>query len=184
MTVHAPVSMSKEAFLAWVEQTEGRYEYAGGRVTMMVYVTRNHAIVSGNLFATLKAKLNFERYDVATESFAVEVGTNIRFPDVVVEPAQQDGAALRAKAPLVIAEVLSPATLHLDFGDKRREYLSIPTLETYVVVSPDEPRIWLWRRSAGEFSTDPEIVEGLDKTLGLTALDIDIPLGEIYRGVR
>ena len=49
MTVHAPVVMTKEAFFAWVDQREERYEYAGGRVLMMVRVTWNHAVVTGNL---------------------------------------------------------------------------------------------------------------------------------------
>ena len=38
MTLHAPVTMTKEAFFAWVEQREERYEYVGGRVVMMVHV--------------------------------------------------------------------------------------------------------------------------------------------------
>ena len=32
----------------------------------------------------------------------------------------------------MIAEVLSPGTYHLDFGDKLREYLTLPTLDTYL----------------------------------------------------
>src|SRR5262245_29252735 len=99
MTVHTPPVMTKEAFLAWAERQEGRYEYAGGRVIMMVYVTRNHSIVAGNLFVALKTRLNPEQFDVATEAFAVDVGDSVRFPDVLVEPAQKDGKVLRAKAP-------------------------------------------------------------------------------------
>jgi hypothetical protein len=46
MTVHAPITMTKDAFLAWVERREERYEFSEGRVTMMVNVTRNHAQVT------------------------------------------------------------------------------------------------------------------------------------------
>ena len=48
MTIHAPPTMSKEAFFAWIEQREERYEYAKGRVVMMVRVTRNHAVAAAN----------------------------------------------------------------------------------------------------------------------------------------
>jgi Uma2 family endonuclease len=183
MTIHAPLMMTKEAFLAWIDQREERYEYAGGRAVMMVRVTRNHAIVSGNLFVTLRIRLNRDQFDVASESFAVSVGDSVRFPDVLVQPRQRDGKALEAAAPLLTAEVLSPSTLHIAFGDKLAEYSALPSLEAYLIASQDEPRVWLWQRSAGEFPATPEILDQLDQKISLHALGIEIPLTEPYQGV-
>lgn len=184
MTVHAPVTMSKEAFFAWVEGREERYELAGGRVEMMVRITRNHSRVVKNLIVALERRLDPEQFDIDFESFAVHVGNSVRFPDLVVGPAQEDGKALEAKAPLLIAEVLSPGTLHIDFGDKKREYLGLPTLQAYLILSADEPRVWLWQRADGAFPPEPEIVESAEGKVTLTALDITLPLGELFRGVR
>jgi Uma2 family endonuclease len=183
MTVHAPVTMTKETFLAWVTQREERYEFAGGRVIMMVRVTRNHSRVTTNLIVALRARLPSERYDVLSESFAVHADDSVRFPDVLVEPVQPDGKALRAESPILIVEVLSPGSLHLDFGDKRHEYLTLPTLDTYLIASPDEPRVWVWQRTDSTFPADPQIVEGKDNRITFPALAIDIPLADIYRGV-
>ena len=183
MTVHAPVKMTEEAFLAWVDQREERYEFSGGRVIMMVRVTMNHSLVTTNLITALKVRLQSGAYHVHAESFAVHADDSIRFPDVLVEPAQPDGKSLRAESPILIAEVLSPGTLHLDFGDKLREYLTLPTLDTYLIVSPDEPRIWVWQRTDGTLPSEPVIIERGDKQVALPALAIDIPLVEIYRGV-
>jgi len=183
MTVHAPITMTKEAFLAWVDRREERYEFSGGRVIMMVRVTRNHSRVTKNLVIALGTRLPSESHDVMAEAFAVHVGDSVRFPDVLVEPAQPDGKSLRAESPILIAEVLSPGSLHLDFGDKLREYLTLPTLDTYLVISPDEPRVWIWQRTDGAFPKEPEIVEESDKHVGLPALAIDIPLAELYRGI-
>ena len=44
--------------------------------------------------------------------------------------------------PILIVEVLLPGSHYLDFGDKPREYLSLPTVDTYVVLSADEPCAW------------------------------------------
>jgi Uma2 family endonuclease len=184
MTVHAPVPMSKEAFLAWIEKSEERCEYVGGRGIMMVRVTLRHALVTSNLVHTLKSRLSAEQHNVVSEAFAVHIGDNIRFPDVVVQPAQIDMDALRATAPTMIAEVLSAGTLHIDFGKKREEYLSLPTLQTYLVLSPDEPKIWIWYREDTGFDPEPEIVEGLDRTIVVPALGLEIPLAEVYRGIR
>jgi Uma2 family endonuclease len=183
MTVHAPVTMTKEAFLAWVDQREERYEFAGGRITMMVRVTRNHSQVTTNLIAALKVGLPSGRYDVHAESFAVHIGDSVRFPDVLVEPAQADGKSLEAKHPILIAEVLSPGTHHLDFGDKLREYLTLATLDSYLIISPDEPRIWVWQRTDGAFPKEPEIIEKRDQHVRLPALAIEIPVEDIYRGI-
>jgi Uma2 family endonuclease len=183
MTVHAPVTMTKDAFLAWVDQREERYEFSGGRVIMMVRVTRNHSVVTTNLVAALKVRLQSGSYDVHAESFAVHIDNSIRFPDVLVGPAQPDGKSLRAESPILIAEVLSPGTYHLDFGDKLREYLSLPSLDTYLIISPDEPRIWVWQRTDGAFPKEPEIIEKRDQHVGLPAQAIDIPLEDIYRGI-
>src|SRR5215813_3963764 len=183
MTVHAPVTMTKEAFLAWVDQREERYELSGGRVTMMVRVTRNHSRVTTNLIFALKSRLESERYDIMAEVFAVHIDDSIRFPDVLVEPAQPDGKSLRAESPILIAEVLSPGTYHVDFGDKLREYLTLPTLDTYLIISPDEPRIWVWQRTDGAFPKEPEIIEKREQHVGLPALAIEIPLEDLYRGI-
>jgi Uma2 family endonuclease len=176
--------MTKEAFLTWVGQREERYEFSGGRVIMMVRVTRNHSQVTTNLVFALRARLQSGSYDVHAESFAVHADDSVRFPDVLVEPAQADGKSLQANGPILIVEVLSPGSLHLDFGDKLREYLTLPTLDTYLIVSPDEPRLWVWQRTDGAFPPEPEIIEGADKHVALPALAIDIPLPEIYSGVR
>jgi Uma2 family endonuclease len=183
MTVHTPMTMTKEAFFAWVDQREERYEYAGGRVVMMVRVTWNHAIVTGNLVTALNTRLNRELYNAVPEAFAVDVGPSVRFPDVVVESAKPEGKALKARAPVLIAEVLSPSTLHLTFGDKRAEYLNLPSLEIYMIISPDEPRVWLWQRAAGDFPLNPEIIERPSDKFSLPALGIEIPLAELYQGV-
>jgi Uma2 family endonuclease len=175
--------MTKEAFLTWIEQREERYEYAGGRAVMMVRVTWGHAMVTSNLVAALKARLNRDRYEAVSESFAVNIGASLRFPDIVVQPVPIDLKSLEAKAPIAIAEVLSPGTAHIDFSEKRKEYLSLPMLDAYVILSPDEPQIWLWQRLQGDFPLEPEILEGTDKHLTLVALGIEIPLTEIYRGV-
>ena len=183
MNLHAPPSMTKEEFLAWVEQREDRYEYVGGRVIMMVRVTWGHAMVTSNLLAALKDRLNCDRYEAVSVSFAVNIGSSMRFPDIVVQRVPIDLKSLEAKAPAFIAEVLSPGTAHIDFSEKRKEYMSLPTLDSYAILSPDEPQIWLWQRPQGDFPSDPEVIEGTDKHLALAIFGIEIPLAEIYRGV-
>ena len=183
MTLHAPMPMTKEAFLAFIDEREERYEFAGGRAVMMVNVTRNHAVVTVSLIVALYQRLSADRYDIASEAFAVHVGPNVRFPDVVVQPRSADGRALGAKSPVLIAEVLSPSTVKINFGEKRAEYLGLPSLEAYLILSADQPEAWLWQRRERKFPSEPEWIAGVDQRLALKAFGIEIPLAEIYSGV-
>jgi hypothetical protein len=96
-------------------------------------------------------------------------------------PTQPDGKALRSKAPILIAEVLSPGTYHVDFGDKRHEYLRLPTLDTYLILDPDGRRAWIWRPSMGH--SPPSLKPSRQRTARWSALAIDLLLDDIYRGV-
>jgi len=184
MSVHAPMPMTKEAFLAFIDEREERYEFVGGRAVMMVNVTRNHAVVTVGLIVALYQRLRAEQYDIAAAEFAVNVGPNIRSPDVLVQPRSSDGAALGTKSPVLIAEVLSPSTPRVNFGEKRAEYFGLPSLEAYLILSADQPEAWLWqRREREEFPSEPERIAGADQWLALNALGIEIPLAEIYHGV-
>ena len=50
MNVQLPLQMDQQAFLAWVQGREERYELAGGRVVMMSGGTMWHGLVVGNVF--------------------------------------------------------------------------------------------------------------------------------------
>jgi Uma2 family endonuclease len=181
----AKMPMTADAFLAWAEGREGRFEFARGRIMMMVGATRNHANLSAGWLTHLTARLDPARWSVSSAELAVRIGDSVRYPDVLVEPAGGDGAALYTDQPALIVEVLSPASLALDFTTKAREYTQLPSLRLYVVASADEPRLWLWRRGAdGAFPLDPEELAGRDAVLALPELGTELALAEAYRGVR
>lgn len=171
-------------FLHWAEGREGRFELKDRRVEMMVGGSRNHARIIVNIAVLLRNRLDPRSWDVATGELAVEIGEDIRYPDVLVEKAGGDGAALSTTAPVFMAEVLSPSSLALDLNIKAQEYMSLSSLEAYIVAAQDEPRLWLWQRPAGSgprpFPSAPEELAGRDAILRLTALGIEAGLDEIY----
>jgi len=78
----------------------------------------------------------------------VEHGGDLRFyyPDVsiICRPA---GPESRVQTqPAVIFEVLSESTARTDTGEKRMAYLTIGTLEAYVLVDSTQRAITVWRR--------------------------------------
>ncbi|EJW11292.1 hypothetical protein A33M_3303 [Rhodovulum sp. PH10] len=159
-----------------------RCELSEGRVVMMTGASKAHIDIAGDLFVFLRSRLDRARYFVAASDLAVRVDGSVRYPDVVVDVRDDDTKALTATAPLLIAEVTSPSTLATDFGTKVREYTGLPSVLTYLVLSQDEPRAWVWQRGAdGAFPEEPEMLEGRDAVVPLPALDgATLPLSEIY----
>jgi Uma2 family endonuclease len=91
---------------------------------------------------------------------------------------------LTATAPVLVAGVLSPSSASYDLGDKAAEYLKLPNLSAYLVLSQDEPKAWAWVRNASGFMLGPDVVKGHDGVLRSTALAIEVPLSEIYEGIQ
>lgn len=184
MNAPTDLRMDKTQFFAWGELQEERYELANGRIVVLPFVTRNHERVVTNLVIALGQHLDRTRFDVAHGDFAVETGDrSIRYADVMVEPFDPDGSARSTTNALLLVEVLSPSTMHVDFGEKLEEYKSLPALGTYLICAQNEMRAWVWTRRDGDWPGAPEILEGQDAAVAVPALGIDLSLADIYRNI-
>jgi Uma2 family endonuclease len=184
----ADIPTEPEAFLEWGSRQPreaGRFELSNGRVIRTVInVSRRHALVCSNIAFELMRQVNRDLYQVATADFAVRVGRSVRGPDVVVDLTRPDGSELSTSEPIFIAEVLSPSTAALDFTTKQREYTALPSLQTYLVCSQDEPRAWVWaRQTDGSWPVEAEMLEGREGSIPLGGLGIDLTMAAIFRGI-
>lgn len=186
MNVQSLPSMTIDRFFHWSAAQDRRYELVEGVPRMLPYVTHNHSTIVMNLSGHLWRGLDPSRYHVGCADFAVETSSgNLRFPDVVVFRADVDGKARTVADPVVLAEVLSDSTKHIDFGDKKQEYLLLESLRAYIVLEQNQPLIWIWKRTAeGEWPVNPTILEGGEAELRLVDFDQVILLSAIYAGVN
>ncbi len=93
--------------------------------------------------------------------------------------------ALASESPVLLVEVLSPSSEERDLSAKPTEYLSLASLQAYIVVSQDEPLCYVWLRNAdGKFRSEPETFKGRDQIIPVAALGITLPLAEVYRGIE
>jgi Uma2 family endonuclease len=184
MNVQPQSPMDNATFLNWVQGREERYELAGGHVMMMTGGTMAHGLIVGNVFECLRTRLDRTQWVVLTD-FGIDVrpGT-IRYADIVVDHCGAKREALTAKAPVLVAEVLSPSTMKIDLGDKAADYLQLSTLATYLVFAQDEVKAWAYNRgSERQFPPGPQVFAGADASISIPALNIALPLVDIYRGI-
>ena len=176
-----------EAFLLWSAQRqreEGKFELSRGRVTCaMINASRPHSRVARNIVGALDRLLDPDRFDIGIADFAVRTPFGVRSPDVVVDYAnpQRD---LSTSTPIFIAEVLSPSTTGTDFTEKLEEYISIESLQTYLICSQDEPRAWVWARQGdGSCPKRPVELVGRKHTIALGGLGVELYMAAIFRGI-
>lgn len=180
---HAPL-VSADEYLAGEAASAARHEYLGGVIYGMAGATERHNELAGNIFAALHAQLRGKqcRPFIADMLIRVEVGGDLRFyyPDVsiICRPA---GPMERVQTnPSFIFEVLSDSTARIDTGEKRTAYLTIPTLESYVLVDSDRREVTVWRQHDGRWS--PEVFTAPDATLKFASAGCSLTVGEIYEG--
>jgi Uma2 family endonuclease len=174
--------MDKAAFLDWAETREERCELVGGRVVMMMRPVMGHAIITRNLLVGLDRRLGRAQWTVIPD-FATDVGpATLRAPDVVVVPAGADPKSRTTTSPVLLAEILSPSTATVDLGDKSSEYLALPSLAAYLVLSQDEAKAWLWLRGADGFPPGPQVIAGVEAAIAIAPLGLEVPMAEIYAG--
>jgi Uma2 family endonuclease len=186
MNLQPDLRMDKAAFLSWIETKEERHELAGGRVVKLPRPTWAHARIKSNLIFMLHSRLDRRQWEPLF-SFGLDVGPEtFRYPDFVVDRAGGSGRDFAARAPVVLIEVLSPEDAEIDLGDKVAEYLQIPTLIAYIVLSQDEPKAWVWSRmsTSAHFTSEPEGISGAGAVIAVSGLPLELPMTDIYEGTR
>jgi Uma2 family endonuclease len=185
---NAPVyepPMSKAAFLHWVQRQERRHELKDGRAIMQAGTTKRHNNICINFIKVLTSTLQPDEWAVQIAEVAVEIGDDIRYPDVLVERFGGDDKDLSTDRPVLLVEVLSPSSVATDMTVKLAEYTQLASLEAYIVASQDEPIVWAWQREAKTrtFPSKPQEFSGRDGVITIDGLSISLPLSELYRGI-
>ncbi len=184
MNVQVPTIRTADDFLRWNEGREGKREFVRGRVVeMMTGGSRRHAELFLQLAFLLKQSLTDPTLRITAADFGVRTPFGVRYPDVLVHKGEGDGRDLATREPLLVSEILSPSSLALDFGEKAQEYTALPSLLHYLVLSQDEPRVWLWARGEDGAFGSPEMIVGAEESVTLAGFGLVLPLADLYRGI-
>ena len=177
-----PFRLTPQQFLAWEKTQENRYEYVNGYVIAMAGGTIAHNDISLTLYRLLYPQVRASRCRINVADVKVQMRRRYRYPDLVITCDDRDKAATQLfQYPKVIIEVLSPSTESTDRGKKLREYLSIDTLQEYVLVSPSEPLIEVCRRNSD--GTWQYIIYESGNELRLESLKFTCVIDEIYESI-
>jgi len=108
-----------------------------------------------------------------------------RYPDIMVICGDLQFAENRTDTitnPTLIVEVLSPSTALEDRNAKLDEYRALDSVQEYVLISVDEPKVEVFSRTESEKWLYTS-VKGLDEQIELASIGCILPLADVYEQV-
>jgi Uma2 family endonuclease len=172
--------MTVDAFLAWEEQQDMRWEFDGFTPVAMTGGTAGHSAIQRNISIALGSRLRGKPCQVFTSDLKLRVADSIRYPDAFVVCSPVARSATLVTDPVVIFEVLSPSTASIDPFVKNREYRDTPSVQRYVMLDQDHVGATVFARLDNDWTGH---VLGADAMLAMPEIGIEVPLADFYEGV-
>ena len=173
-----------DEYLALERETEIRHEYLDGEIVAMGGASRRHNRLVLNLGAVLLAHLRGTpcRIDANDLKVIVAAANRVYYPDLVVSCSDLGDEIddYTESHPCLIAEVLSPSTETIYRTEKRMNYQRLDSLEDYVLIAQNEPRVEVYSRALDGWTCT---AYGADERILLPSIDLELPMATLYEGV-
>lgn len=85
--------------------------------------------------------------------------------------------------PALVSEVLSPSTQKKDRSHKWAAYRQIPSLENYVLIASEAPRVEVFYRAPGAEDWQTETFEGQNRAFSVLGGAAEFRLADLYAGI-
>lgn len=186
MIAQPPVS--PEEYLDLEVASEFRHEYIDGEIVPMTGGTPNHNRIIRNLCTALTMGLQGQDWEifVADQRLWIPEAEIYTYPDVMAiagELTYQTGRRDTLTNPTLIIEVLSASTRNYDRGDKFAAYRTIATFQEYALVDQYSAHVEHYVKT-GPKQWMLQEYDGLDSTLNLASLRLEVSLRDIYNKVQ
>lgn len=177
-----------EEYLELEQTSDIRHEYFAGEVFAMAGGSKEHNIISGNVYSRLRSQLRGSSCNVFMSDMKVRINlanenqTIFYYPDVIVSCDTEDQDRYFLNYPCLIIEVLSPSTETIDRREKLLNYRSLASLKEYVLISQDEVKVEVYRQDEKRNWTIQTLINRDDK-LHLDSVGLILEMTDIYEDV-
>jgi Uma2 family endonuclease len=175
--------MNVDEYLDWTTTQPGRYELLDGMIVAMSPEGAGHAERKAAVHAVLLAAIRARglRCYALPDGMTVRINDTTAYePDAVVYCGEKLASrAVEISEPVIVVEVLSPSTRHIDLAAKLADYFRLPSVSHYLIVDPDKPRIVHHARNTGDAILTRVVTEGIIK---LDPPGIEIAMSDVYAG--
>jgi Uma2 family endonuclease len=170
-------------YLTIERQSPFKSELVDGQMYAMTGATREHNLIAVNVAGELRARLKGRPCETYASDMRVRfvADDDYYYPDVKVvcgQPSFEDNVLDTLLNPTLIVEVLSESTAQYDRTTKRAVYTRIASLQVYVLIAQDQPRVEVFRRAGSTWVGT--VVEDIDATVELAEIGCVLPMAEVY----
>ncbi len=123
---------------------------------------------------------------VYTENIRLSIGNKeeYRLPDVIATCSDGDHEpGYEISEPVMLVEVLSPATALQYLGSKLDSYRKIQSLQAYLIINPAEVWVRVYVRDDRDQWLPDQVYTSFDEEIQLVKFALTLALREIYRFV-
>ena len=177
-------TMTRDQFFDWAEAQGRRYEFDGFQPVAMTGGNLNHNQIAFNIHVALRGRLGGTGCRPhGMDAGVATVGDSVRYPDGVITCSPVNGLSRLVPNPVVVFEVISPTSGHIDRIVKLREYAAVDSIRRYVIVESASIGLTVHdRQAAGQRWTVTSVIAG--DLLPLPEVGIEIPTAELYEGIE
>ena len=178
-----PLFMSWDDYLAFEEQSPHRHEYVNGAVYAMSGASLAHNQIAQELVVAFRSHLR----GGPCRPFFLEAKLEMRagsdrimyYPDVMVSCRPEDRTGQVVRNPKLVVEILSKSTQHIDRREKTMTYQRVDSIEEYVLIAQNQPRVIVHRRAE---DWRPVLYSAMDASVEFRSIGLRMSLEQIYEG--
>ena len=183
LAIRNPV-MTRAQFFLWAEAQEERCEFDGFTPVAMGGVTNRHSRIVINIVVALANRLRGSGCEpFGPEAGLSTIGDAVRYPDAMITCTKRPGEDRLVPGVLVVFEVLSPTSEHIDRVVKLREYQAVPSIRRYLIVESSAAVITVLERTEADHAWTATALASGDM-LRIPEVGIEVPLDELYENIE
>lgn len=168
------------------DKQEVRYQLYNGEIFAMAGANARYNELCGNIYTKLRSQIKGKGCKVFMESMRLANVSeqNYYYPDVLMtcNPLETQQPTLKiVKTPSLIVEVLSDSTAHFDANEKLLEYIQIPSLQYYLIISQHKISVTCYAKT--DLGWLVKGYENIEEVISLNNLQLEISLADIYENI-
>jgi len=187
-----PTSLEKnvyteEEYFLREEQASYKSEFLKGKIIAMAGGSSAHDAICVNLYGALFNGLKEGNCRLFSSNMKLGIPAKGKYyyPDAMVACGKAQFKAGRddtLENPTVVFEVLSQSTAELDRGEKLRDYVSLPSVQEYVLIDQYELRVEVYHRIS-PWEWKYQVFEGESPTIPLDSISVILSFEALYKHV-
>lgn len=186
---HETTRMTEAEYLAFDRASEIKHEFLDGYVYVnaMTGTSEKHNRICFNVGGILYEQLRQKPCVGYSSDMRLKVQATglYTYPDLSVvcgDSQLADGEYDTLLNPVLLVEVLSPSTERYDRGKKFQHYRQLDSLQDYVLIAQDSPRIERFTRQQDDTWLLADAA-GLDASIELPSIGCTLALNDVYQKV-